>query len=460
LGAVPETDSARRRETLRFSHHVSSFPAFVRISIFGLGYVGAVTAGCLTEQGHHVIGVDVHPQKVEEFNRGQPPILEPGLDALLEQAHQKGLLLATQNCAEAVSGSDVSLICVGTPSQPNGGLDLSHVRQVIAQIAEVLRRQPKKHLLILRSTMLPGSTQRLVEELLSDLAAGGQLQVFYYPEFLRESTAVADFREPSLAVVGTRDGQSFPSELTALFGEKPAVVNWNTAEMVKYACNAFHAAKITFANEIGRLGKQMQIDSQAVMKLLCQDTRLNLSSYYLRPGNPFGGSCLPKDVRALTHYGRQHGLNLPVLENLLPSNQQHLQHLLNLITERRHSEIVILGLSFKSDTDDLRESAMVEVAQSLLGRGYALRIYDPQLNLTRMVGSNKRMIDEKMPHLAMLLHQDLGSALGGRGLVLVAQRCVSITDLAKQVTPNHHVVDINGWPELRSLSASYEGFCW
>ena len=432
----------------------------MRISVFGLGYVGAVTAGCLTEQGHHVIGVDVHPQKVEEFNRGHAPILEPGLDALLEQAQRKGLLRATQNCAEAVSGSEVSLICVGTPSQPNGGLDLSHVRQVITQIAGALQGQSKKHLLILRSTMLPGSTQRLVDELLSDLTGGGHLQVFYYPEFLRESTAVADFREPSLAVVGTRDGQSFPNELNALFMKTPVIVNWNTAEMVKYACNAFHAAKITFANEIGRLGKQMQIDSQAVMRLLCEDTRLNLSPYYLRPGNPFGGSCLPKDVRALTHYGRQHGLALPLLENLLPSNQQHLQHLLHLIAERGHSDIAILGLSFKANTDDLRESAMVEVAQNLLGRGYGLRIYDPQLNLSRMLGSNKRVIDEKMPHLARLLHHDFGSALGGQGLVLIAQRCVSIAELEKHITPKHHVLDINGWPELRSLPSKYEGFCW
>ncbi len=432
----------------------------MRISVFGLGYVGTVTAGCLTEQGHQVTGVDVHAQKVAEFNRGKPPILEPGLDLLLSAAHGKGLLRATQNCAEAVSGSEVSLVCVGTPSQSNGGLDLSHVREVIKQIAEALRTQAKKHLLVLRSTMLPGSTQRLADELLSDLTSGGQLQIFYYPEFLRESTAVADFRDPSLAVVGTKDGRPFPVELAPLFGEKAAVVNWNTAEMVKYACNAFHATKITFANEIGRLGKQMQIDSPAVMKLLCQDTRLNLSPYYLRPGNPFGGSCLPKDVRALGHYGRQHGLNLPLLENLLVSNQQHLQNLLGLITERGQGEIVILGLSFKSNTDDLRESAMVEVAQNLLGRGFRLRIYDPQLNLTRIVGSNKRVIDEKMPHLASLLREDLSSALGEQGLVVVAQRCASLEELAKCLTPRHPVLDINGWPELRSVTKSYEGFCW
>ncbi len=432
----------------------------MRISIFGLGYVGAVTAGCLTEQGHRVMGVDIHPQKVEDFNRGQAPIVEPGLEELLQQAHRKGLLRATQSCAEAIADSEVSLVCVGTPSKHTGSLDLSHVQEVTRQIAEALGSRPKQHTLVFRSTMLPGSTQRLADEYLSGLLASGSLQVFYYPEFLREGTAVADFREPSLTVVGTRDGTAFPTELNALFGAQAAVVTWNTAEMLKYACNAFHATKVAFANEIGRLSKAMQIDAQVVMRLLCQDARLNLSPYYLRPGNPFGGSCLPKDVRALGQYCRQHGLNVPLLENLLVSNQQHLQSLLQLIAGSGQSEVVILGLSFKSDTDDLRESAMVEVAQNLMGHGYQLRIYDPQLNLMRMVGSNKRMMDTRMPHLASLLQEDLAEAMGRRGLVIAAQKCVALAELAKCVTPEHLMLDINGWPELRSLPGKYEGFCW
>jgi GDP-mannose 6-dehydrogenase len=230
--------------------------------------------------------------------------------------------------------------------------------------------------------------------------------------------------------------------------------------LVKYACNAFHATKVAFANEIGRLAKQGNIDAIAVMRLLCQDTRLNLSPYYLRPGNPFGGSCLPKDVRALGSFARQHGLTLPLIENLLPTNQQHLQSLLSLIVERGQKEVVILGLSFKPDTDDLRESAMVEVAQNLIGHGYTVRIFDPQLNLTRLVGSNKRLIDVKMPHLGSLLKDNLGEALGARGLVLAAQKCASISELAKCIGPEHHVLDINGWPELRKLPSKYEGFCW
>ena len=270
----------------------------MRISIFGLGYVGAVTAGCLTDQGHEVIGVDVDAQKVEDFNRGIAPIIEPGLDELLARAHARKTLSATRNCAEALAHSEISLVCVGTPSKHTGALDLSHVQEVVREMGEVLRRQRKQHVLIFRSTMLPGSTEKLVEERLQEFVDAGSLQVLYYPEFLRESTAVADFLDPSLAVVGTRDGQPFPAELHPLLGGRTTSVTWRTAEMVKYACNAFHATKVAFANEVGRLSKAMRIDSQAVMRLLCQDTRLNLSPYYLKPGNPFGGSCLPKDVRA------------------------------------------------------------------------------------------------------------------------------------------------------------------
>ena len=421
----------------------------MRISVFGLGYVGAVTAGCLAEQGHHIVGVDVHSQKVDDFNRGQAPIIEPELDVLLRQAHSKGLLRATTNSAEAVADTDVSLICVGTPSRSNGAPDISNVQDVAREITDVLKRNPKRHALVFRSTMLPGSTRQL--------ATG---EAYFYPEFLREGTAVADFREPSLAVVGTEDGKPFAAEMKPLFGRDTAVVNWETAEMIKYACNAFHATKVAFANEIGRVARHNRIDGQAVMDLLCRDTRLNLSAYYLRPGNPFGGSCLPKDVRALRHLARQQGVSLPLIENLLPSNQQHLEHLLNIIANSGQEEVVILGLSFKPNTDDLRESAMVEVAQNVLGHGYRLRIYDPQLNVARLMGSNRRIIDLKMPHLASLLNENLKDALGNAGLVIAAQKCATVAELTPHVTPKHHVLDINGWPELRTLPCRYEGLCW
>lgn len=433
----------------------------MRISIFGLGYVGAVSAGCLARQGHSIVGVDVHPAKVESFNAGVPPIIEPGLNDLLARAKGKGLLRATLSCEEAIAETEVSIVCVGTPSKVGGAPDLGFVRNVTQQIGDALRKKVKEHALVLRSTLLPGSTAQLTREFLSDLTAVRLLGVYYYPEFLRESTAVADFDDPALVIVGTPDGKPPPSALMrGLFGERAIVTDWPMAEMVKYTCNYFHATKIAFANEIGRLGKQMGIDARRVMELVCQDTRLNLSPVYLRPGNPFGGSCLPKDVRALAHHARQHGLSLPVLENVLSSNERHLQNLLSRIAESGQNEIVILGLAFKAHTDDLRESAMVEVAQTLLGRGYKLRIYDPALNLETLVGSNKRVIDTKMPHLASLLHADLQSALGGQGLILAAQPCASLADLKQWVTAKHHVLDINGWPELKELPGKYEGFCW
>jgi GDP-mannose 6-dehydrogenase len=433
----------------------------MNISIFGLGYVGAVTAGCLANRGHVIVGVDVHPQKVKAFDDGIPPIIEPGLDELLRAAKAKGLLRATLRCEDAVAETDLSLVCVGTPSNASGALDLTFVRQVSCQIARALRAKQRPHSLVLRSTMLPGTTKQLVQEMFRDLLADGALRVFYFPEFLRESTAVKDFEQPSLTVVGTCNGMRPPMELMhGLFGEGAAVVDWQTAEMVKYACNAFHATKIAFGNEIGRVGKQVGVDARAVIDLLCQDTRLNISPLYLKPGNPFGGSCLPKDVRALTNHARIQGVNLPLLESLLPSNDRHLQSLLALIEGTGEREIVILGLSFKAQTDDLRESAMVEVAQLLLGRGYQLRIYDRALNLAALIGANKRVIDAKMPHLACLLKADLASALGQRGLIVAAQRCASLSDLKECVTPQHHVLDVNGWPELRELPAPYEGFCW
>lgn len=433
----------------------------MRISIFGLGYVGAVTAGCLSSKGHSVVGVDVHEGKVADFNNGVPPIVEPGLEELLAAAKDKGLLRATTDCDDAIAGTDLSIVCVGTPSAPSGALDLSYVRAVAGQIGAAVQKKNSPHVLVFRSTMLPGSTEAIVREKLLELESGDLLSVYYYPEFLRESTAVADFEEPSLAVVGSRDGSPPPAELMeALFGIEAATVNWPTAEMVKYACNAFHAAKITFANEIGRVGKQLHIDAKSVMHLLCQDTRLNISPYYMRPGNPFGGSCLPKDVRALTNKARTTGVHIPLLDSLLPSNEQHLRSLLALIEATGQREAVILGLSFKSNTDDLRESPMVDVAQYLLGHGLTLRIYDPALNLAALVGANKRVIDVRMPHLAQLLQADLQSALGGQGVVIAAQKCAGITELAAHVTEQHHIIDVNGWRELRDLPASYQGFCW
>lgn len=430
----------------------------MKISVFGLGYVGVVTAGCLSNRGHQVVGVDINPGKVATFHAGKSPILEPGLDTLLQAAHAAGNLAGTTDTGRAVRDSDVSIICVGTPSLPSGALDLAHIRSAAAELGAALTEKKSAHTLLFRSTMLPGSTRTLSREFFDDLPEPAA--ICYYPEFLREGTALADFESPALAVIGTRDGAPPPPMVREICGADAAAVDWQTAEMIKYACNAFHATKVSFANEMGRLAKHLRVDGRKVMELLCQDTKLNISAYYMRPGNPFGGSCLPKDVKALHALARAEGVELPVVGNLMESNRRHLESLLQAIETAGHKEVAILGLTFKKDTDDLRESPMVEIAQRLLGAGYSLRLYDPQLNLSKLMGSNKRVVDVTLPHLAQLLHADLKSALTGAGTIVAAQRCAAPEEIAACVTPDQTILDVNGWPELAGLAAKYEGFCW
>jgi GDP-mannose 6-dehydrogenase len=433
----------------------------MKVSIFGLGYVGAVTAGCLAEQGHVIIGADVQPEKVDAFNTGRSPIIEPELDDLLSTARKEGRLSATTNAEEAVLGSDVSIICVGTPSLESGRLNLDYVRKVSEQIAAVLQRSGKAHVLLFRSTMLPGSTRLMVQDFFESLRAAGQVRIYYCPEFLREGTAVKDFREPSLAVVGTHDGQPPDSaEARELLGGTPAALAWEGAEMIKYSCNYFHALKVGFANEIGRLCKHLGEDGARVMDVVCSDTRLNISRYYMKPGTPFGGSCLPKDVSALLSFARQEGISLPLLDNTLDTNHAHLDLLLKLITSKGVRKVGLLGLAFKADTDDLRGSPMVAVAETLLGRGYELRIYDPSLNLARLIGANAAEMNRRMPHLASLLKTDPREVIEHGDLIIASQKCVPVETLAGWVKAEQQVIDVNGWRELAGLAWGYEGLCW
>lgn len=433
----------------------------MNVSIFGLGYVGAVTAGCLAEQGHAIIGADVQQAKVDTFNRGFSPIIEPELDDLLQTAKREGRLSATTHAAEAVAQSDVSIICVGTPSLESGRLNLDFVRKVSEQISTALRESGKKHVLLFRSTMLPGSTRAMVRDFFEDLRLAGQVTLYYCPEFLREGTAVKDFREPSLAVVGTHDGNEPESdEAKLLLGGTPSVLGWEGAEMIKYSCNYFHALKVGFANEIGRVCKFLGEDGARVMDVVCSDTRLNISRYYMKPGNPYGGSCLPKDVSALLSLARQEGISLPLLDNTLDTNQAHLDLLIKLITGKGKRRVGLLGLAFKADTDDLRGSPMVAVAETLLGRGYELRIYDPSLNLSRLIGANEVEIQRRMPHLASLLKSGAQEVIEDSELIVASQKCVSMEDLSAWVKPEQAVIDVNGWRELKSLPWQYEGLCW
>jgi GDP-mannose 6-dehydrogenase len=433
----------------------------MNISIFGLGYVGAVTAGCLTEKGHRVVGVDVQSSKVDAFNAGRSPIIEPELDALLEQARSGGLLEATIDVQLAICNTDLSVVCVGTPSLASGRLSLDFVRKVTEQIRDALIASEKSHTLIFRSTMLPGSTRQLVADFLGGLIEGGRLKVLYCPEFLREGTAVRDFRQPSLAVLGTQDGAP-PSDMdvATLLGGEPEYLRWDEAEMIKYACNYFHAIKVGFANEIGRLSKGLGVDGARVMDVVCKDSKLNISSYYMRPGNPFGGSCLPKDVSALSSLARMEGVSLPLLDSTLASNSAHLDALIKQITQHESRRVGILGLSFKADTDDLRGSPMVAVAETLLGRGYRLSIYDSQLNLSRLVGANEAEIQRRMPHLASLLRDTAGEVVADSDVIIASQACVEVTELLPHVRADHRIIDVNGWPALRGLPCHYQGVCW
>jgi len=433
----------------------------MNISIFGLGYVGAVTAGCLAELGHTIIGADVQQPKVDAFNAGASPIIEPELDELLQKARREGRLRATTDAAEAVATSEVSIICVGTPSLESGRLNLDFVRKVSQQIAEAILKKAKPHVVIFRSTMLPGSTRAMVKDYFESLRTQKFVEIYYCPEFLREGTAVKDFREPSLAVMGTHDGNAPSSnEVQTLLGGKPSVLAWEGAEMIKYSCNYFHALKVGFANEIGRLCKHLGEDGARVMDVVCSDAKLNISRYYMRPGNPFGGSCLPKDVSALKSFSRMEGVSLPLLESTLDSNQAHLDQLIKLIVSKEKRRIGLLGLAFKADTDDLRGSPMVAVAETLLGRGYELHIYDPQLNLARLIGANANEIQRRMPHLASLLRSSVQEVIEKCEVIVAAQNCARPDELLAFARAEQCVIDVNGWSELRGLPWKYEGVCW
>ena len=433
----------------------------VKVSVFGLGYVGAVTAGCLADLGHEIIGADVQQTKLDALNAGLSPIIEPGLDDLLLAARHAGRLRATEAAAAAVDASEVSIVCVGTPSLESGRLNLDFVRKVSEQLSEALRASRKPHVIILRSTMLPGSTRALVCQFFDDLRRSGQVRIYYCPEFLREGTAVRDFRQPSLVVIGTHDGGAPESgEPQALLGRHAEVLSWEGAETIKYTCNYFHALKVGFANEIGRLCKFLGEDGTRIMNVVCSDTTLNVSRSYLRPGNPFGGSCLPKDVSALKSFARQEGISLPLLEHTLETNQAHLDQLIRLIVGKGRRRVGLLGLAFKADTDDLRGSPMVALAETLLGRGYELHLYDPQLDLARLIGSNANEIHRRMPHLASLLRPSAAAVIDRSEIVVVAQPVASLAELAPAVRADHNIIDVNGWHELAQLPCAYEGLCW
>lgn len=397
-----------------------STPPDTRIAVLGLGYVGCVTAACFANLGYRVIGVDRDPHKVKDLQARRPPFYEPGLDALVLENTQNGRLTATTDLAEALPDADIAMICVGTPSERNGNLGLGQLRIVCDEIAALVRHRTQPLLIAIRSTVFPGTSEDTMAACFAGLP---QVRLVSNPEFLREGNAVKDFLEPSLVVVGSQDEEAAHrvAGLYAPLGVPPCLVSLRTAELIKYACNAFHAVKIAFANEVGTLAAHLGVSGNEVMETLCRDTRLNISPAYLKPGFAFGGSCLPKDLRALAFRASRLDLKVPLLEAVLPSNESHLKRAIEAALDRP-GKLGLFGLAFKENTDDLRESPVVTLIEHLLGKGREIRIYDPHIQLDRIYGSNKNFILTTVPHIGKLLVPDLPSLLTWADQIVLTQK--------------------------------------
>jgi GDP-mannose 6-dehydrogenase len=438
----------------------------MRVSVFGLGYVGSVSAASLAAADHEVVGVDVNAEKVHAINEGRSPIVEPGLEELLRQGVAAKRLRATTSTADAVNATDLSLICVGTPSRRNGSLDLTYLMRVCEQIGEVIRDKPAYHVVVVRSTVLPGTTHAHVIpalEAASGKTYGNGFGVSVNPEFLREGTALRDFREPPLTLVGhNHAADAMPTKALYQHIDAPLVgTSIRVAEMMKYTCNAWHAVKVVFANEIGNLCKRANVDSHDVMDIFCKDEKLNLSSYYLKPGFAFGGSCLPKDVRALQYRAKELDLDMPLINSILCSNRLQVQQAVDRIVETGRKTVGLLGFSFKAGTDDLRESPMVILAETLLGKGFALKIYDRSVSLARLVGANKQYIEEQIPHLSRHLSESIDDVIAQSDVIVIGNGSPEFSDAVERCRADQIVIDLVRIPlDFSKVRAQYDGICW
>lgn len=436
----------------------------MKVSVFGLGYVGTVSAGCIANAGHHVVGVDPVETKVQLINSGRSPIIEAEIDEIIRANVHAGRLRATSDQVEAVHETELSFVCVGTPSQSNGNLDLRYIRRICEQIGEALKRKAARHGVVIRSTILPGTMYGIVIPILEEFSgkkAGVDFGICHNPEFLREGSAVKDFNHPPHTVIGQLDVASGDT-LAALYEKLDAPLirtNLETAEMVKYVNNSWHALKIGFANEIGNLCKAFSIDSHEVMKIFCQDKKLNISPSYLLPGFAFGGSCLPKDLRALAYKAKMHDLNLPIMTAILPSNEIQINRGLQLIIEKGHRRIGVLGFSFKAGTDDLRESPVIEVIERLLGKGFDLRIYDKNVSIARLVGANRDFILNRIPHISRLMVNDIEEALNHAQTVVIGNKDPEFEKVPGRLREGQQLVDFVRITDRRSDNG-YDGICW
>jgi len=437
------------------------------VSVFGLGYVCTVTAACLAHKGNQVLGVDLNRSKVEAMEAGRSPIVEPRVSDLIAECNRACRLHATSDGEAAVHQTEISFLCVGTPSLKNGKLDLGHIEPVCQQIGSALKTKESFHLVVLRSTVLPGTAETIVVPALeraSGKKIGADFGVCVNPEFMREGTAVADFMEPSMTIIGSADGRH-SAMLRELYAWAPGRIfetSFRSAEMVKYVCNAWHAVKVAFANEVGTLAKELGVDAEAVVEIFTADNMLNISPSYLKPGFAFGGSCLPKDVRAMNYRAKELDLKLPLFEAILPSNLVHLQRAVEMVLETGKKKIAVLGLSFKAATDDLRESPQVQLVKRLLGEGCQIRIWDDNVSLGQLIGSNRQYIEEVIPHLGALLSPNLSEVLQDSEVVVIGTRGLPKETLQQAIRKDHIVLDLVNLENARRFDgiSEYQGLCW
>jgi GDP-mannose 6-dehydrogenase len=438
----------------------------MKISIFGLGYVGCVSGACFAEMGHEVIGVEPNPIKVDLINNAKSPIVETGLEELIEKAVRGGRFQASENWQKAIEGTELAIVCVGTPSSSNGSLDLRFVRRVCEQIGQALKNAAGYFTVVIRSTVLPGTVQETVIPILeqqSGKRAGVDFGICMNPEFLREGTSIHDFYHPPKTVIGELDAHSGQA-LVSLYKSLPGPVvrvPIRVAEMVKYVDNTFHALKVTFANEIGNLCKEFSIDSHRVMEIFCLDTKLNLSPYYFKPGFAFGGSCLPKDLRAVSYEAKKHDLELPVLGSVLASNRLQVEKIIKKLMEFKGRRLGFLGMSFKGGTDDLRESPIVELIEALIGKGFDIRIYDRHVSLARLTGANKEYIEKGIPHISKLMAATTDELMAHSDVIVVGTRDEKFCEVLQSANSAQTIVDLVRIVDTPPPNAgSYYGICW
>jgi len=436
----------------------------VKLSVFGLGYVGCVAAACLADAGHDVVGVDVNPTKVEIINSGKSPIIEDGISELIAKVVAAGQLSATIDSARAIRESDISLVCVGTPSNQNGSLHLRHVEQVCSEIGAALKNKNSRHIVVIRSTMLPGTIENTVVPVLEETSGKKAVKDFgicINPEFLREGSSLKDYHAPPFTLIGADDEET-TSAVQSLYADIKApvfVTSLKTAEMVKYVCNCFHALKVTFANEVGNICKALQIDSHEVMQVFCQDTKLNLSPYYLKPGFAFGGSCLPKDLRAINYKAKELDVEVPVLSSILPSNRLQIERAIEMVVRSGRKRVGVLGFSFKAGTDDLRESPIVTLIETLIGKGFELAIYDRHVSVAKLVGANKEYIEREIPHISKLMRNDVDGVLNDSDIVIIGNQAEEFRGVAERLRDGQQLIDLVRLYD-RTSHDNYQGICW